>query len=39
MKELFEHTSIRRAYFTLSLPVVFIIVVTRVYKQGVNILV
>ena len=32
MKELFEHTSIRRAYFTLSLPVVLSMVVTLVYN-------
>lgn len=33
MEELFEHTSIRRAYFTLALPVVLNMVVSLVYNM------
>lgn len=33
MEELFEHTSIRRAYFTLALPVVLNMVVSLIYNM------
>lgn len=32
LEELFEHTSVRRAYFTLALPVVLNMVVALVYN-------
>lgn len=33
MDELFEHSSIRRAYFTLALPVVLSMAVTLIYNM------